>query len=174
MDTSRDVREWAMACVLEHMMADGRSEALFGGGPERALDSFRRFSTNRARPHLLVEFPLLGEPSYDVLAGLRHGALAPGDHLADTNQLAAQAAVDWATQWHGTEPLELRFELDADGGANQRPGIHCRHRGQLDAADAFYGAVGEGWRAPIYHEVARRLPREWRCEYAAVFPGRAS
>ena len=167
------IHEQAMASIFEHMTADGRREALFGDGPEHALDSYRRFSTDRAKPCVIVEFPLLSEPSYDVLSGNYQPGLRPGDRLADDGQTTAQAAIDWATAWPGKTPLELQFELDADGGASQRPGIHCRHRGQIDAAEAFYEAIGEAWRAPLYREVAERMPREWSCQYAAVFPGRA-
>lgn len=174
MSANTNVHEQAMALVLERMMADGRAEALFGEGPGRALDSYRRFSTNRIKPSTLVEIPLLGEPSYDVLVGLYHPGLAPGDAIADTSQASAQAAMDWAARWRGATSLDLLFELDADGGELQRPGIHCRVNGQLDAADGFYDAIGEAWRAPLYREVARRTPEGWRCKYAAVFPGRAS
>lgn len=174
MIASERIHEQAMARVLDHMMADGRDEALFGAGPHRALDALRRFSTNEAKPSVLVELPLLGAPNYDVLVGLYRRPLKPGDRLADAAQSTAQAVVDWAAHWHGSKPLELMFELDADGGEGQRPGIHCRHKGQLGAADAFYEAVGEAWRAPLYRAVAQRAPQEWQCEYAALFPGRAS
>ncbi|MBQ3339212.1 MAG: hypothetical protein IJG82_06440 [Atopobiaceae bacterium] len=167
------IHEQAMASIFEHMTADGRREALFGDGPERALDSYRRFSTDRAKPCVIVEFPLLGEPSYDVLSGNYQPGLRPGDRLADDGQTTAQAAIDWATAWPGKTPIALQFELDEAGGPQQRPGIHCRHRGQIDAAEAFYEAIGEAWRAPLYRAVAERMPREWICEYAAVFPGRA-
>lgn len=169
-----DFRETAITRVLEHMMADGRAEALFGEGWQRALDSYRRFSTDGAKPCALVEFPLLGKPSYDILVGIYQGGLKPGDRLTDASQLRAQAVVDWAARWQGSKPLELLFELDAEGGADQRPGIHCRHKGQLAAADEFYELVGEAWRAPLYRSVAQRLPQEWECEYAALFPGRAN
>ena len=167
------IREQAMVDIFEHMAADGRADALLGAGPERAIDSYRRFSTEHAGPCVIVEMPLLGDPSYDVLSGNYQRRLQPGERLADASQVAAQAALDWAIAWKGDTPVALQFELDEAGGADQRPGIHCRHRGQIDAAEAFYEAIGEAWRAPLYREAAERMPREWSCQYAAVFPGRA-
>lgn len=167
------IHEQAMADIFEHMTAQNRAAALFGAGPERALDSYRRFSTEHAGPCVIIEMPLLGEAGYDVLAGNYQSRLQPGERLADTSQVAAQAALDWAIAWRGSVPIALQFELDEAGGPQQRPGIHCRHRGQIDAAEAFYEAIGEAWRAPLYRAVAERMPREWVCEYAAVFPGRA-
>lgn len=169
-----DYHDEAMTRVLNHVMADGRAEALFGEGPQRALDSYRRFSTDGAKPCALMEFPLLGNPSYDIIVGIYQRGLKPGDCLADTTQPRAQAVVDWAAHWQGAKPLEVLFELDADGGKDQRPGIHCRHQGQIDAVDEFYALVGEAWRAPLYRAVAQRVSQEWQCEYAAVFPGRAN
>ncbi len=168
----RRIEAREIAHVLGSVMADGRGRTLFGGGPERALDALRRLTPAHSQPYAMLEIPLIGEPSYDAFVGMSSEALIPGDSLGDGSLTAAQAVVDWAAQWSGKRPLNLFFEFDAAGGGRQLSGIHCRHRFQLEAADAFYDVTGDGWRAPIYRSVVERLPKGWIAEFAAAFPGR--
>lgn len=148
------------------------SKSLFGSGPDRAVSALKSFWAQGTHPTTIVECPLLGPASYDVLVGSYGDSLVPGTHLPEANPPACRAAYDWASSLDGRRHVELFFELDADGPEGQHAGIHCRHSGNLDAADEFYRVIGEGWRAPLYRDVAERLPDGWRAEFAAVFAGR--
>ena len=168
----RGVYEEAMTGVLGRIARDGRDEALFGGGLDRALDAYHRFSTSTAKPLALIEFPLLGTPGFDVGIGSYRGRLEPGTLLFDRSLTVAQSAVDWAATWPGKPQPDLFFELDESGGEDQKPGIHCKLKRQPAAAYAFLEAIGESWRVPLYREVMKRLPQGWFASYAAIFPGR--
>ena len=163
----------AMRGIWEISAADGRDAALFGDGPERMIDAFERFTTGRAMPGVaLVELPLLGEPSYDVLVGGYGASIRAAGELEDGEQAAARAAISWAASLPNPNAVTLFFERDAAAEGNQRAGVHCRHRGNVALAEEFFAAIGEASRAPQYRALADRLPEGWVAEYAAIFPGR--
>lgn len=99
MGSSTGIHEQAMSRIFGHMMSDDRLDMLFGEGPERALDSYQRFSTERVKPSVIIEMPLVGDPGYDVLTGNYQRRLLPGGRLLDSSQTAAQDVVDWVARW---------------------------------------------------------------------------
>lgn len=146
-------------------------EGLFGSGPERAISAYASFWAPGTHPTTIVECPLMGEASYDVLVGSYGSSLRAAPRLPDAAPPACHAAFGWAASLDGGD-IDLFFELDAQGPKGQHPGVHCRHWGDLDAADDFFRVMGEGWRAPLYRAAAERLPQGWRAVFAAVFAGR--
>ena len=160
-----------MEQVLRRSFVDEAVEGLFGLGPERALATYRSFVPEGARACAIIECPLLGPPSYDVLVG-SHGDSLQHATLAGDGAPACYAAFEWAAGLPVGRRIELFFERDADGHEDRPAGIHCRHYGDLGAACGFFGAIGEGWRAPLYQAVAEKLPEGWQAVYAAAFLGR--
>ena len=161
-----------MEQTLRRAFSDVAVEGLFGSGPERAISAYQSFWAEGTHPTAIVECPLLGPASYDVLVGSYGDKLVLGTRLPKANPPACHAAYDWATSLEGSQGIDLFFELDATGPKGQHAGIHCRHKGDLDAALDFYQVIGEGWRAPLYRSVVERLPEGWRADFAAVFAGR--
>lgn len=161
-----------MGQTLRRAFTDAAMEGLFGSGPERAFSAYRSFWAEGTHPTVIVECPLLGPASYDVLVGSYGDSLVPGTHLPEANPPACHAAYDWASSLERGRDIDLFFELDAEGPKGQHAGIHCRHKGDIGAALDFYQVTGEGWRAPLYRDVVERLPEGWRADFAAVFAGR--
>ena len=157
---------------LQRVFCDDARRHLFGAGPERALDVYRRFVVPGSGPGVYLEFPLGGSPSYDVLVGPYGDDIAPGTHLSPANPPACRAAWDWASTSRTDPGMDLLFELDAWGPKDQHAGIHFRHMGNLRAADSFLHAMGEGWRSQQYLDVVGRLPEGWDPLFVAVFFGR--
>lgn len=148
------------------------AEGIFGSGPERAILAYQSFCAEGTHPSVIVECPLLGDASYDVLVGSYGNLLVLGTHLPKANPPACHAAYDWASTLGGDSDVDLFFELDAAGPEGQHAGIHCRHKGDIGAALDFYQVIGESWRVPLYRSVVERLPKGWKADFAAVFAGR--
>lgn len=161
-----------MEQALRRTIAESDAGDLFGTGPDRAISAYRSFWVPETNPGVIIECPLLGAASYDVLVGPYLGRADPSMHLPSANPPACHAAYDWATRLGISPRVDLFFELDADGPERQHAGIHCKHWGRLELATEFYEVIGEGWRAPQYRSVEERLPEGWRAEFAAVFAGR--
>lgn len=158
--------------ALRRAFVGGAVEGLFGSGPERAIAAFRSFCAEGSHPATIIESPLLGATSYDVLVGSYGDSLNMGVHLPEASPPVCHAAFDWAASLDQSRNIDLFFEQDANGQEGRCAGIHCRHWGDLDAVQAFYEAIGESWRAPLYRNIAEKLPARWRAVFAAAFKGR--
>ncbi len=155
----------------ERISDGGRGEALLGEGPGRLTAAYANFIVDRTWPSALLEFPLRGAPTYDVLVGGYGGALRSGARISAKGQDTAQRAVDWLVA-RGSAGLDLFFELDAIAADGQSAGIHCKHDGRPDDVRGFFEAIGIPAYALTYQRMWDRLPEGWDPFYAAVFPGR--
>ena len=169
----RPTRQDAMKGIWDFAAANGRGEALFGDGAARAIEAYRCFLAGESFPNIGIEFPLLGDPGYDVLVGPYKGGVVSGDVLGEKDLPVAQAALEWMASWDGDVPVDLFFELDATAPGGRQAGVLCKHSGQPRAAAEFLEAVGASHFTSDYLAFCGRLPEGWDVCYAGLFPGRA-
>lgn len=131
-----------------------------------------RVFTEYAAAVLLLESPLLGCPRYDVLVGSYGKALTRGIRFSEESPRVCHEALEWAVSWKGPRAVDLFFESDASQPGTALTAVQCRHENQPDAVRAFFEAIGESWRWPLYSAVAEKLPPGWIPQIAGAFMGR--
>ena len=152
---------------------DGREEALFGRSIELARPAYEKTLVGDGYPCAYIEFPLLGEPCFDLLSV--HRSVKPGSTFAPGAGFGYQAMIDW----HSTLGPELYdnvscgIELDCSKGETERAGVYLQQRKHHDLVTPFLESVGEAGRAASYLDVLSRMPQGWPPAYVGLFPGRA-
>ena len=150
---------------------DGREEALFGSSIELARPAYGRTLIGNGYPTAYLEFPLMGEPCFDVLSV--HGYIEPGARLAPGAGFGYQGMFDW---FEGVcEPggsVSCGIELDTSAGETERAGVYLQQRERHELVAPFLESVGEAGRVQSYLDVLARMPKGWPPAYVGLFPGR--
>ena len=113
---------------------DGRGEALFGNCFSPARLAYERSLIGNGYPSAYFEFPLLGEPCFDILSV--HGWVEPGAQFAPGAGFGRQPMFDW---FEGVCErgcyVSCGLEMDVSDGETE-PGKRWRH-----IADASYSKL---------------------------------
>ena len=151
---------------------DGRVEALFGDSFELARPVYERTLIGAGYPTAYLEFPLAGEPCFDLLSVHEH--VEPNSRFAPGAGFGCQAMYDW---FSGVcEPggsVSCGIELDTSAGETERAGVYLQQRERHDLVAPFLASVGEEGRAQAYLDTLERMPQGWPPAYVGLFPGRA-
>ena len=150
---------------------NGRGEALFGSSYELARPAYERTLIGGGYPTAHLEFPLLGEPCFDLLSV--HSSVEPKDRFAPGAGFGYQPMLDWfagACDKSGT--ISVGIEIDTSLGETERAGVYLQQRTHHEFVEPFLTSVGEPERAFDYMEVLGRMPRGWPPAYVGLFPGR--
>ena len=158
--------------VLYAMAAgDGRGEALFGDSIGLARPVYERTLIGDGYPVAFLEFPLLGEPCFDLLSV--HGFVKPGARFASGAGFGYQGMLDWFS--HICDPGETvgcGIELDTSIGEAERAGVYLQQFARHELVTPFLECVGEAGRAQAYFDTLARMPEGWLPAYVGLFPGR--
>ena len=102
---------------------DGRGDALFGNSIELARPAYERTLIGSGYPQAYLEFPLLGEPCFDLLSV--HGSVEPGSRFAPGAGFGYQGMLDWFSGVReSTESISCGIELDTSPGETERAGVY--------------------------------------------------
>lgn len=149
----------------------GREEALFGSSYDLARPAYERTLIGDGYPTAYLEFPLLGEPCFDLLSV--HGSVEPGDQFAPGAGFGYQAMFDWfAGVCRQDGSISCGIELDTSVGETERAGVYLQQREHQELVEPFLASVGEAARAQDYLDVLARMPKGWPPAYVGLFPGR--
>lgn len=151
---------------------NGRGEALFGNSYELARPAYERTLIGDEYPRAYLEFPLLGEPCFDLLS--LHARVGQGDRFAPGAGFGLQPMFDWFAGACGDGGLpSVGIELDTSVGETERAGVYLQQRPRHELVEPFLASVGEARRACDYLEVLGRMPEGWPPAYVGLFPGRS-
>ena len=163
----------ALYQVLYQLVSgNGREEALFGTSIELARPAYEKTLVGTGYPHAYLEFPLLGEPRFDLLSV--HKRVEAGAQFAPGAGFGYQAMIDWFSnlELEGPDDVSCGIELDCGEGETERAGVYLQYRGRHELVEPFLQSVGEGGRAEAYRDVFSRMPDGWPPAYVGLFPGR--
>lgn len=148
---------------------NGREEALFGDSVKLARDAFERTLIGTKMPSAYLEFPLLGEPCFDLLSV--HGTVERGAQFAPGAGYGRQAMFDW---FSGIEDdsVSCGLEIDTSTGEAERAGVYFQQRKRTELVAPFLDSIGESARLRGYMDVFERMPVGWPPAYIGLFPGR--
>ena len=150
---------------------DGRGEALFGNSIGLARPVFERTHRGGSYPAAFLEFPLLGEPCFDLLSV--HTCVEPGARFAPGAGFGYQGMLDWFTGiCRPNETVGCGIELDISTGETERAGVYLQQFARHELVEPFLASVGEAGRAQTYLDVLARMPQGWPPAYVGLFPGR--
>lgn len=150
---------------------DGRGEALFGNTIELARPAFERTLIGNECPKVYVEFPLVGDPCFDILSV--YPSVEPGAQFASGAGFGYQPMMDWFSHLKGEGALpSCGIEVDCSTGEAERAGVYLQQRSCHEYVVPFLESVNESERAASYLDVLDRLPGGWPGAYVGLFPGR--
>ena len=150
---------------------DGREEALFGNSIALARPAYERTLLGNEIPKAYFEFPLLGEPCFDLLSGYDY--VEPGARFAPGRGYGRQDMMSWFAGVCGTDhTMGCGFELDTSTGETERAAVYLQQQSRHELVGPFLESVGEPWRAQAYLDVLARMPSGWQPSYVGLFPGR--
>ena len=150
---------------------DGREEALFGNSFGLARGVYERTLIGSGYPTAYLEFPLLGEPCFDLLSV--HASVEPGSRFAPGAGFGYQGMFDWfAGIPKQGKRASCGIELDTSTGETERAGVYLQQRDRQELVAPFLGSIGEAARAQSYQDVLSRMPEAWPPSYVGLFPGR--
>lgn len=149
---------------------EGRESALFGRTIELARPAYERTLIGDSYPSAYLEFPLLGEPRFDLLSV--HGHVEPGATFAPGAGYGYQAMFDWFSGVGAADAVSCGIELDCGDGETERAGVYLQQRTHSELVTPFLESLGEGNRAGSYADVCARRPYGWPPSYVGLFPGR--
>ena len=152
---------------------NGREEALFGRSIELARPAYEKTLVGDGYPTAYLEFPLLGEPRFDLLSV--HERVEPGSRFAPGAGFGYQSMIDWYSTLERDEgnSMGCGIELDCGEGETDRAGVYLQQRSRHELVTPFLESVGEVGRAASYLDVLSRMPQGWPPAYVGLFPGRA-
>lgn len=149
----------------------GRAEALFGNSIAQARNGYERTLIGDGYPTAYIEFPLLGDPCFDLLSV--YDSIEPGSRFAPGAGFGYQTMFDWyASAWVPNKGIGCGIELDTSAGEMEQAGAYLQQRGHNELVGPFLESVGAADRAASYLDVCARMPLTWKAEYAGLFPGR--
>ena len=150
---------------------DGRGEALFGESYPLARRAYERTLIGSACPDAYLEFPLLGEPGFDILSV--HGYVEPGARFAPGAGFGRQDMFDWFEGVCTPDGnVSCGIELDTSTGETERAGVYLQQRKRTELVAPFLASIGESARTQGYLDVLGRMPSGWPPSYVGLFPGR--
>ena len=149
---------------------NGRGEALFGNSMELARGIYEKSLIGDGYPSAYIEFPLLGEPRFDILTV--HGKVKPGSKFAPGAGFGYQAMYDWFSTVDGKPQASCGIELDCGSGETERAGVYLQQRTRTELVAPFLDSVGESARTASYEAISTRMPDGWPPSYIGLFPGR--
>ena len=150
---------------------DGREAALFGNSFAPARLAFERSLIGGGYPAVYLEFPLLGEPCFDLLSV--YDRVEPGARFAPGAGFGRQPMFDWFEGICDTDGnVSCGLELDTSVGEIERAGVYLQQRRHTELVAPFLASVGEADRAAAYLCVLERTPDGWPPSYVGLFPGR--
>lgn len=112
--------------ALYRIAADGgRGRVLFGDSIELARPAYERTLIGDGYPAAYLEFPLMGNPGFDLLSV--HGSVAPGARFAPGAGFGRQDLFDWFGSLQVDEgQLGCGLELDTSAGETERAGVYLQ------------------------------------------------
>lgn len=150
---------------------NGREEALFGDSIELARPAFVKTLIGSEYPAVYLEFPLLGQPGFDILSV--HSDVKPNDRFAEGAGFGYQDMYTWFSGIERTDTtVSCGIELDTSTGESERAGVYLQQRTHNELVEPFLTSVGEQSRAASYLDVLARMPKGWPPAYVGLFPGR--
>ena len=151
---------------------DGREEALFGNSIELARLAYEKTLIGEGYPDAYLEFPLMGEPRFDLLSG--YEKVEPGAKFASGAGFGYQAMFDWFSTHERQDgnACSCGFELDCGSGETEKAGVYLQQREQHELVKPFLESVGEATRAQGYQDLLAHMPQGWPPAYVGLFPGR--
>ncbi|MDO4805998.1 MAG: hypothetical protein Q4A07_01995 [Coriobacteriales bacterium] len=149
---------------------DGREEALFGRSIELARPAYQKALIGDGYPSAYLEFPLLGEPRFDLLCV--HGHVRPGATFEPGAGFGYQAMFDWFSGAGVADDVSCGIELDCGDGETERASVYLQQRIHAELVAPFLESIGEGARAWSYEAVCSRMPTGLPPAYVGLFPGR--
>ena len=150
---------------------NGRGEALFGSSIALARPAYERTLIGNGYPSAYLEFPLLGEPGFDLLSVYRY--VEPGAQFAPDAGFGYQAMFDWfSSVCEPSGSVSCGIELDTSTGETQQAGVYLQQRSRTELVAPFLASVGETSRTQAYQDVFNRMPEGWPPSYVGLFPGR--
>ncbi len=150
---------------------DGRDERLFGNSIELARPAYERSLLGKGYPSAYLEFPLMGEPGFDLLTV--HGTVEPGDSFAPGAGFGYQPLFDWFAGIEKLGAISCGIEVDTGDGETERAGAYLQYRRRSELVAPFLQVVGESRRTEGYLDLCARMPSGWPPSYVGLFPGRA-
>ena len=150
--------------------ADGRGEALFGNSIELARPVYEKTLIGDDYPIAYLEFPLLGEPCFDILSV--HAAVSPGDKFAPGAGFGRQDMYDWFATVSDGKSISCGLEMDTSTGETQAAGVYFQQRRRTELVAPFLESIGESARLKSYMDLLERMPEGWPPAYVGLFPGR--
>lgn len=150
--------------------ADGREDALFGGSIGLARPAFERTLIGSGYPSAYLEFPLLGEPGFDLLSV--HASVERGATFAPGAGFGRQAMFDWFAGVCDGDAVSCGLELDTSTGETEAAGVYLQFRNRTDLVAPFLESIGESARLDGYMDALGRMPQGWPPAYIGLFPGR--
>ncbi len=158
--------------ALYHIAAAaGREEALFGDSVGLARPAYERTLIGSGYPHAYLEFPLLGNPGFDLLSV--HRFVEPGARFAPGAGFGRQDLFDWFCGLRVSDgEVACGFELDTSSCETERAGVYLQQRTHTELVEPYLASIGEAERARSYLDVLERMPRGWPPAYVGLFPGR--
>ena len=149
---------------------NGREEALFGTSIELARPVYEKSLIGDSYPIAYLEFPLLGEPCFDLLTV--HANIPEGARFAEGAGFGYQPMYDWFSSLSETDSVSCGIELDTGSGETERAGAYMQYRKHDELIAPFLESIGESSRLDSYLAVKKRLPEGWDPAYVGLFPGR--
>lgn len=150
--------------------ADGRGEALFGNGIETARGVYERTLIGSGYPSAYLEFPLMGEPGFDILSV--HSEVERGAAFAPGAGFGRQAMLDWFSGVCGDDSVSCGIELDTSAGEAEAAGVYLQFRDRAELIAPFLESIGESARLAGYMDALGRMPGGWPPAYVGLFPAR--
>lgn len=150
---------------------DGRDEALFGSSIELARTFYERTLIGEGYPCAYLEFPLLGEPCFDILSV--HRSVESGARFAEGSGYGLQGMFDWFSGVSSPgDFVSCGIEMDTSTGETERAGVYLQQRRRTELVEPFLASIGESGRAQGYLDVLARMPTGFPPSYVGLFPGR--
>lgn len=150
---------------------DGRGAALFGNSIELARPAYERTLLGDAYPTFYLEFPLMGEPCFDLLSV--HSDLEPGAAFGPGCGYGYQGMIDWFSRLElGGDVVSCGIEIDTSISQTEKAGVYLQQRKHYELVGPFLESVGEISRAQSYLDALARMPKGWPPAYVGLFPGR--
>jgi len=160
----------AFDALYQIAASGGREEALFGSSIGLARDAYERTLIGGGYPHAYLEFPLLGEPGFDILSV--HEEVERGAAFAPGAGFGRQAMFDWFAGVCDGESVSCGIELDTSAGETERAGVYLQFRDRTELVAPFLESIGESERTTGYMAALGRMPEGWPPAYVGLFPGR--
>lgn len=150
---------------------DGRANVLFGDSLQRARTALRPFMVGNTFPDVYMEFPLIGEPFLDVT--VLYGELDANTRILSPAASGTEVMLDWyAEASAGHANISCGFELDTKERDCPAAAVHFQPRTNIELVVPFCEAIGEPQRAPLYLDMAARMPEGWPLSFFGLFRGR--